>query len=410
MTRQGGSSARFRQRKLSTKQNLHILREDQVDKVEDDQPRNIPVVDTGVEKAEEIVCRCLCSQIVVMSVPGRITCLAARDSRRRALKLTTLLSCWLTTLLSCWKEHHLQAAISASQAAAVGGRVAQIYIPTPETIESSIQYDHLYPARFSQPATYIRFSSTVEECIGVQYCMTSDDEAYLQSANQKRPTSKGCSVDEFEELMDFFEQISKSRQPFATVDNAPVISFQEMSQSPEFHETVSESARILAAEVYEHWKDKRMQRGHKPLMPSPKVSEHLLWNHETRSKGGTADGEQVETGQETDDGDAYVCFRRREVRQARKTRGRDAQSIEKLKKLRRELEDARSIVSLVQQRELIKGELLAAERAIFDHRMEIRLTKRRLNIKTDDDDLLNQKVRYVVGRPRMLTLAHGTCD
>ena len=59
MTRQGGSSARFRQRKLSTKQNLHILREDQVDKVEDDQPRNIPVVDTGVEKAEEIVCRFL---------------------------------------------------------------------------------------------------------------------------------------------------------------------------------------------------------------------------------------------------------------------------------------------------------------------------------------------------------------
>lgn len=55
MTRAGGTSARFRQRKLSTKQPLQILREDQVEKVDDDQPRNIPKVDTGVEKAEEIV-------------------------------------------------------------------------------------------------------------------------------------------------------------------------------------------------------------------------------------------------------------------------------------------------------------------------------------------------------------------
>lgn len=55
MTRAAGTSARFRQRKLSTKQTLQIVREDQVEKVDDDQPRNIPKVDSGVEKAEEIV-------------------------------------------------------------------------------------------------------------------------------------------------------------------------------------------------------------------------------------------------------------------------------------------------------------------------------------------------------------------
>jgi len=47
--------ARFRQRKLSTKQTLQILREDQVDQLDDDAQRNIPKVDTGVEKGEEIV-------------------------------------------------------------------------------------------------------------------------------------------------------------------------------------------------------------------------------------------------------------------------------------------------------------------------------------------------------------------
>ena len=51
--------ARFRQRKLSTKQTLQILREDQVDQVDDDAQRNIPKVDTGVEKGEEIVSRFL---------------------------------------------------------------------------------------------------------------------------------------------------------------------------------------------------------------------------------------------------------------------------------------------------------------------------------------------------------------
>jgi hypothetical protein len=55
MTRAGAAGARFRQRKLSTRQALQILREDQVDKLDDDHQRNIPKVDTGVEKGEEIV-------------------------------------------------------------------------------------------------------------------------------------------------------------------------------------------------------------------------------------------------------------------------------------------------------------------------------------------------------------------
>jgi len=47
---------RFRQRKLSVKQNLPILRESQVEKaIDDDAQRNIPKIETGVEKGEEIV-------------------------------------------------------------------------------------------------------------------------------------------------------------------------------------------------------------------------------------------------------------------------------------------------------------------------------------------------------------------
>jgi len=47
---------RFRQRKLSTKQNLPIVREHEVEQLADDEAsRHIPKVETGVEKGEEIV-------------------------------------------------------------------------------------------------------------------------------------------------------------------------------------------------------------------------------------------------------------------------------------------------------------------------------------------------------------------
>ncbi|KAI9850682.1 MAG: Enhancer of polycomb-like protein 1 [Thelocarpon superellum] len=318
MTRAGAAGARFRQRKLSTKHSLQILREDQVEKVEDDQQRNIPKVDTGVEKGEEI-------------------------------------------------EHHLQAAISASQAAVVGGKVAQIFIPTPDTIQSNIQYDRFYPLKFSQPATYIRFSSTVEDCSGCQYCMSAADDAFLKTLNQKKPVSSQCSEDLFEEVMDFFEQTARLKQPFAAVDNPPVVTWEEMESS--FDETLEEKGRSLAPEIYPHWKARRLKRGNKTLMP----------------------GLKLETGQETDDSDPYICFRRREVRQVRKTRGRDAQSTEKLRKLRKELEDARQLISTVKQREMTRRELLAVERTLFEQRAQVKETKRKLGIKGDDEDLINQK-------------------
>lgn len=100
---------------------------------------------------------------------------------------------------------------------------------------------------------------------------------------------------------------------------------------------------------------------------------------------------QFETGQDTDDSDPWVCFRRREVRQIRKTRGRDAQSAEKLRRLRKELEDARQLVALVRQREVARKEMLSMERHLFLQRSEVKDMKRKLNIKDDDEDLINQK-------------------
>ncbi|KAI8940806.1 hypothetical protein NX059_002069 [Plenodomus lindquistii] len=310
---------RFRQRKLSTRQVLPVVREHEIEQLaDDDASRHIPKVETGVEKGEEI-------------------------------------------------EHHLQAVISAAQAAvhgSTGGEIAQLVIPTPEATASKVQYEELYPKKFTQPATYIRFSSTVEDTSGCPYCMTSDDVAFLKSYNQKRGKNNHCSEDEFEEVINFFEETTATKQPFAAVDNSPVLPYEELEA--EFDDTVRESARRFAKDIYAHWKHQRTLQGGRPLMPTLKF----------------------ETNQDTDDADPYVCFRRREVRQVRKTRGRDAQITEKIKKLRIELEQARVLVAQVKKREILYRESLAIDKKIFQQRAEVKETKRRLSIKGDDEELL----------------------
>ena len=86
------------------------------------------------------------------------------------------------------------------------------------------------------------------------------------------------------------------------------------------------------------------------------------------------------------------------MRQIRKTRGRDAHSAEKLKKLRKELEESREIMAMIRQREITKREQLAVERQLFEQRANLRQVKLNLpdQFKDGDEDILiNQKVKAV---------------
>ena len=57
---------------------------------------------------------------------------------------------------------------------------------------------------------------------------------------------------------------------------------------------------------------------------------------------------------------------------------------------------------MVKQRELARKELLALERQLFKQRSEFKETKRKLGIKGDDEDLVNQKVEPLL---RVMSLA-----
>ncbi|KAK3325307.1 EPL1-like protein [Apodospora peruviana] len=307
------ATRKVRYKKLSVKTPLPVLREDQIDPTEYESLTNEGQISTGVEQAEE-------------------------------------------------NEYHLQAVLQGA------GVAADKEIPVPPPQESTLNYDELYPQKFSKTSTYIRFSQTVEECIGCAYDMTEDDEVFLKSYNRKRGANPHLSENDFERIMEVFEETASSKTPYAQVDQT-IIAYDEMLQG--LHELDTAKVMPHAKQVYEYWKSRRQALSNRPLHPSLKFETH----------------------QESDDMDPYICFRRREVRQTRKTRARDTQCADKLKRLRKELEEGRQLILLSHAREILKAEMLKTDQAIFEQRALLKEQKIRLGIKTDDDDLINQKKR-----------------
>lgn len=197
--------------------------------------------------------------------------------------------------------------------------------------------------------------------------MTSEDDVFLKEYNSKPLPAGPLSEDDFERIMEVFEDTATEQTPFASVDNT-VVAYDMMV--PGLNHLGSPAILQHAKAIYEYWKSRRQDAGNKPLHPSLKFETH----------------------QESDDTDPFVCFRRREARQTRKTRARDNKIAETLKKLRRELEDGRQIVVLSSEREMLKRELAIMDRAIFEERARLKEMKLKLGIKGDDEDLVNQKV------------------
>jgi enhancer of polycomb-like protein len=103
--------------------------------------------------------------------------------------------------------------------------------------------------------------------------MVEEDIVFLKIMNQKRDASIQCTVDQFEEVMNFFEETAQLRQPFAAVDNPPALSYSEMEES--FDVVVEDSVKRFAKDIYEHWKSRRIKNDNHPLQPALKVSSVL---------------------------------------------------------------------------------------------------------------------------------------
>jgi hypothetical protein len=197
--------------------------------------------------------------------------------------------------------------------------------------------------------------------------MTSDDDVFLTAFNAKRTPSNRCSEDDFEKIMEVYELAAERHTPFAAVDQT-IVPFETVEIM--LKGEVDKKALGFAKDIYDYWKTSRQTSSNRPLQPTLKFEMH----------------------QDSDDADPYVCFRRRDVRQTRKTRARDMQVTEKLRRLRKELEEGRQLVLMALQRERSKRDLLNVDRSIFEQRRKVKEIRQRLGIKVDDEDLVNQKV------------------
>lgn len=112
--------------------------------------------------------------------------------------------------------------------------------------------------------------------------MDDEDDIFLKSLNKERTQSTQCSEDSFEEVMNFFEDTTQAKQPYAEVDSPPVLTYEDMEAS--FDENINERARLFAKDIYEHWKRRRLEAGNKALIISLKVCHKfgfisLLFTH-----------------------------------------------------------------------------------------------------------------------------------
>ncbi|SCU78223.1 LAFA_0A05578g1_1 [Lachancea sp. 'fantastica'] len=349
------NNTRFRHRKISVKQRLQVYNASDLRKLDKDelQQRELVEIETGVDKNEE-------------------------------------------------REEHLHRILQKNQLART-----ELYIPTPDASRTWPEYSHFYQGKFEEPKSYIRFSATVEDCCGNSYNMDERDEEFLNStfgtttdsANNANPE---LSENEFELMCSSFETAIHERQPFLSIDPENILTLEEIKptilksdlgdagiknhlakeiglQPPQpfvtqFDIASSHDCRPLqvlvekyGSQVYQHWKTRKIEAHGNEISPQLKFEKH---------------------GGERDENDPYVCFRRREVRQARKTRRIDYQNSHKLRLLQQQLQYTKKLALLVAKREQTTLDILKQDLRVFELRRDIKPVKRALGIKGEDDHLL----------------------
>ncbi|KAG9093755.1 Enhancer of polycomb-like protein 1 [Ceratobasidium sp. UAMH 11750] len=324
-------------------------------------------------------------------------------------------------------EHHLQAALSAASLRAAGQSRASgsgAYIPTPDATGHVADWEkHYPPSRWEEPEGYIRFSDTIEETQagavagGCTYYMDEADAEWLAKNNVELagatrssppPSARGpprsakargkepeaasvaITADEFELVMGILERLTDERYPclHADVSVFPAItefeptfanrlptSFFPNYRVPDWIPQPPQLLRMLRV-IYPHWRERRLEREGRRIIP------------------------QINSD-ETNEGDPYVCFRRRDAKPVRKTRRTDTGSIDRMQSLQNNVRQLQHIVQHVLRREQLKQARALEERQVMNCRMQLSEVKRKFPTTPfgmrDDDEVLVDKI---VKRPR----------
>lgn len=300
-------------------------------------------------------------------------------------------------------EVHLQQVIHAAQRALLlNSQENTVYIPTPDALKIWPEASKYYSDQhYVEPEAYVKYSATVEDTVGLMYCMDEEDETFLKLLAPPKRGVAACTELEFETVCDHLERAIEQKQPFLSMDPLNILLYDELKlailnqqelgnikdklakelkyhpfitifdkhhENPEAMErprAIGELLKLYGPQIYEFWKQRKIKRGGKLIHPKLKF-------------------EDPHAPERDNDNDPYVCFRRREFRQARKTRRADTLGAERLRHMQRLLQTARELVLSVAKRELLKLDLYRAEATVFKDRVAAKLAKRAANISGDE--------------------------
>ncbi|KAK1224970.1 Enhancer of polycomb-like protein 1 [Marasmius sp. AFHP31] len=331
-------------------------------------------------------------------------------------------------------EHHLQAVLSAAALQHNNSALSlkeekkkedsAAFIPIPDSTGLVDDHEKLYPPnRYRDPVGYVQSTSTVEDLTdaslagGFIYLMDERDAEWLTKNNEEargegtsaqgavsgsRPSSRGTkskgkepdspqpvaiTEDQFELVMGLFEKVTHEKTEFlhhsleTGMDFPPFADYQDTFSSSlsssmfASHKTPSwlpSSADLLqmAKMIYPYWKERRLERSGHSIIPTLNFDESDTLN------------------------ESFVCFRRRDVKAARKTRAAQVSSSDKLYRLQIELAQALQLADLVLQREQLKHECTAESRHVWEQRqqfIELRLKNPMLFEKGDEELLIDKE-------------------
>ena len=117
------------------------------------------------------------------------------------------------------------------------------------------------------PKSLIRFSSTVEDCIGVPYCMDGRDTEWLKKYNST--ANMPLSESQFELLINEMEKIASQKASIEDPKRMPAVKAEDLEAFILIHS--DDTVKNSLTPVLEYWKSRRTETGAKPLTPILKV-------------------------------------------------------------------------------------------------------------------------------------------
>uniref|UniRef100_A0A0D9X6W6 Enhancer of polycomb-like protein n=1 Tax=Leersia perrieri TaxID=77586 RepID=A0A0D9X6W6_9ORYZ len=254
-------------------------------------------------------------------------------------------------------------------------------IPTPQ-YDDVDTYERDYTRTFAQPPSYIRARARAEIGEFVEYDLDNEDEDWLEDYNNER---KNLNPEKLEVLLFKLETLDhKARERAGIITPTfigPIPVILQLDSAMEALQYLSVNYAVVQA-VYSYWRSKR-ERWQKPILrrlqPPPPVNDTNPYNvFRPREK-------------------AYRLHTRRMQR-----RENSFQSFDKLRVVRRNLEQAKALMGALIKREERKRETMECEVQLGRIQMRYKQVGSSEDDYADSDDTASEQpyVRPVVFRPR----------